>query len=239
MTSILLLGFLLGMQHALEADHLAAVSSISVGENSIRSIVTHGTIWGVGHTLTLMLFAGGAVLLGVNFSESMTGVLEFGVGIMLVYLGISVLTKIVKNKVHIHIHNHANDQAPHLHAHSHAFDSVSHDRNMHEHSHPKRIPIRTLFIGMTHGLAGSSALVILVASTTPSPLIGLCYVSLFGFGSILGMASLSVVIAVPFLKTAKQLNTKFSNSLRGLIGLGTVILGSQIVYHNGLVLLAS
>jgi len=237
MTSILLLGFLLGMQHALEADHLAAVSSISVGENSIRSIVTHGTIWGVGHTLTLMLFAGGAVLLGVNFSESMTGVLEFGVGIMLVYLGISVLRKIIKNKVHIHIHNH--DKTPHLHAHSHAFDSVSHDRNTHEHSHPTRIPIRTLFIGMTHGLAGSSALVILVASTTPSPLIGLCYVSLFGFGSILGMASLSAVIAVPFLKTAKQLSTKVSNGIGCVIGLGTIILGSQIIYHNGLVLLAS
>jgi|TARA_R110002167_G_scaffold188380_1_gene390004 ABC-type nickel/cobalt efflux system permease component RcnA len=236
MTSILLLGFLLGMQHALEADHLAAVSSISVGEASIRNIVTHGAIWGMGHTLTLMLFAGGAVLLGLEFSKSMTGLLEFGVGIMLIYLGFSVLRGVVKNKVHIHLHKHDNE--PHLHAHSHALDTGSHDSNMHRHSHPPRIPMRTLFIGMTHGLAGSSALVILVASTTPSPLIGLCYVVLFGLGSILGMASLSALIAVPFLKTANQLNTKISTGLRCLIGLGTLVLGSQIIYHNSLVLFA-
>jgi len=237
MTSILFLGFFLGMQHALEADHLAAVSSISVGEASMRNIVTHGAIWGTGHTLTLMLFAGGAVLLGLEFNESLTGALEFCVGIMLVYLGFGVIRGLIKSKVHIHIHNH--DEGPHIHAHTHSDAKLEHDSDAHHHVHQKRMPIRTLLIGMTHGLAGSSALVILVASTTRSPFIGLCYVALFGLGSILGMATLSAVIAVPFLKSANRFNTWFGTGLRSLVGVGTLVIGSQIIYHNGLVLFAS
>ncbi|MEI6860289.1 MAG: sulfite exporter TauE/SafE family protein [Shewanella sp.] len=234
MTSILLLGFLLGMQHALEADHLAAVSSISVGETSMRNIITHGAIWGTGHTLTLMIFAGGAVLLGLKFSDEMTGALEFGVGIMLVWLGICALRGLTKNKIHIHIHKH--DNKTHIHAHTHSHDTGEHSDNPHQHTHQHRMPIRTLLIGMTHGLAGSSALVVLVASTTHSPLIGLTYVALFGLGSILGMASLSAIISVPFSKTTNLLSTRFSTGLRSIVGLGTLLLGSQIIYQNGLVL---
>lgn len=234
MLSILVLGFLLGMQHALEADHLAAVSSISVGEDSIIKIITHGAIWGAGHTITLMIFAGGTVLLGLQFSESMSGVLEFIVGIMLVYLGISVLKGILKNKVHIHLHHHDDYRFPHFHAHTH--ESAKHEADPHKHVHPERIPLKTLFIGMTHGLAGSSALVVLVASTSQTPLMGLGYVALFGVGSIIGMASLSAVIAVPFLEISTKFSRLSSISLRSVIGFGTVLLGLQIVYENGVFL---
>lgn len=235
MTSILFLGFLLGMQHALEADHLAAVSSISVNEASMKNIVAHGAIWGTGHTVTLMLFAGGAVLLGLEFSESLSGLLESFVGIMLVYLGFCVIRGLIKSKIHIHMHTH--DDRPHIHAHAHS--NRKHSANDHQHNHSQRMPIRTLLIGMTHGLAGSSALVVLVASTTRSPFIGLCYVALFGLGSILGMATLSAVIAVPFLKTAKRFNTWFDAGLRSVIGVGTLFLGCQIIYHNGVGLFTS
>ena len=84
---ILLLGLVIGLQHALEADHVAAVSSIASGETSLRKIVVHGALWGLGHTMTLGIVAGTAVYLGAVIDDEVAGWLEFIVGVMLVGLG--------------------------------------------------------------------------------------------------------------------------------------------------------
>ena len=91
MLSVITLGFLIGMQHALEADHLAAVSSIASEEVCPRRIVRHGVAWGVGHSITLFGFAGAAILLRESISDWLATGLEFVVGVMLVLLGLRVI----------------------------------------------------------------------------------------------------------------------------------------------------
>src|SRR3954451_16940315 len=94
MFAILSLGFLLGMQHALEADHIAAVSSIAARRSEVGDIVRHGLTWGLGHTLTLSAFAGLAVLLGQAIPETLGRPIEAAVGVMLIGLGAPVLWRL-------------------------------------------------------------------------------------------------------------------------------------------------
>ena len=107
MFGILGLGFLLGMQHALEADHIAAVSSIAARRSEVGDIVKHGLTWGLGHTLTLFVFAGAAILLGHAIPEGLARPLETAVGVMLVGLGAHLLWRLWRERVHFHRHRHA------------------------------------------------------------------------------------------------------------------------------------
>jgi ABC-type nickel/cobalt efflux system permease component RcnA len=106
MFGILGLGFLLGMQHALEADHIAAVSSIAVRRTHVGDIVKHGLTWGLGHTLTLFAFAGAAILLGHAIPEHLARPIEAAVGIMLIGLGAHVLWRLWRDRMHFHKHGH-------------------------------------------------------------------------------------------------------------------------------------
>lgn len=230
MLSILTLGFLIGMQHALEADHVAAVSSLVSRMRSTRRIVRHGAFWGAGHTLTLMAVAGGAMLTGVSLSGRIAAWLEAGVGVMLVLLGGHVIWRLLRDRVHFHMHRHGGDKV-HLHAHSHRGDVPGNHGFDHEHEHPRGLPVRTLLVGMMHGLAGSAALVVLTASTIQDPLIGLGYVLLFGIGSILGMVALSALLAVPLVWTARALTTA-NRLLQGGVGVATCMLGVVVLVEN-------
>src|SRR5579872_4101502 len=118
MFGVLWLGFLLGMQHALEADHVAAVSSIAARRTDVRDIVKHGLTWGLGHTLTLFVFGGAAILIGQAIPERFSRPLETAVGVMLVGLGAHVLWRMKRDRVHFHLHRHG-DGTQHVHAHSH------------------------------------------------------------------------------------------------------------------------
>ncbi len=102
------------MQHALEADHVAAVSSLCTGTRSVRRIATHGAVWGLGHSLTLLVFAGTAVLLDLRFGETLAQVLEGVVGVMLILLGGHVLVRLWRARFHFHRHRHADGRAPGL-----------------------------------------------------------------------------------------------------------------------------
>ena len=231
MTGILLLGLLLGMQHALEADHVAAVSSLCTGTRSVRRIAAHGAVWGLGHSLTLLIFAGAAVFLDLRFGETMAQVLEGVVGVMLILLGGQVLFRLWRDRFHFHSHRHA-DGSTHFHVHSHLGDNASHDPDHHVHAHVSKLPVRTLLVGMVHGLAGSTALVILTASTVQDPVIGLLYVALFGLGSIAGMTMLSSLLAVPLAWTA-QAFTWAHRSLQAAVGAVTMVLGMLVLVEAG------
>src|ERR1700716_790344 len=106
MFGILSLGFLLGRQHALEADHIAAVSSLAARRTDVRDIVKHGLTWGLGHTLTLFVFVGAAMSLGYAYTDSLARQLEIVVGIILVGLGAHVLWRLWRDRVHFHAHGH-------------------------------------------------------------------------------------------------------------------------------------
>ncbi len=228
MFGILGLGFLLGMQHALEADHVAAVSSIAARRTDIADVVKHGLTWGIGHTLTLFAFAGAALGLGQAIPEHLARPIEGAVGIMLVGLGAHVLWRLWRDRVHFHPHSHG-DGTVHVHAHSHAGEALPHDRAPHAHGHGFRW--RALLVGLMHGMAGSAALLVLTVSQAPSVAAGLCYVALFGIGSIFGMGALSAVIAVPLALSARWL-TWANSGLQGAVGLITVSIGARTIVET-------
>jgi len=228
MFGILGLGFLLGMQHALEADHIAAVSSIAARRTHIGDIVRHGLTWGLGHTLTLFVFAGAALLLGHAIPEHIARPIETAVGVMLVGLGTHVLWRLWRDRVHFHKHGHG-DGTVHIHAHSHANETVPHARAAHAHAHGFRW--RTLLVGLMHGMAGSAALLVLTVSQASSPAVGLGYVALFGIGSMVGMGALSTVIAVPLAVSARWL-TWANRGLQGAVGIVTIAIGLTTIYER-------
>ncbi len=255
--SILGLGLLIGMQHAFEADHIAAVSAIASRQKDVRAFSRHGIAWGLGHTLMLLLVAGGALAFNIAISDGAAAVMETLVGVMLIGLGAHLLYRLWRERVHFHVHEHVGN-ARHFHAHSHKNETTPHNLNPHDHAHahatsnatanakakaksgtPETIgtaltalPLRTFAIGLMHGMAGSAALVVIASSSIASPLIGLIYIALFGLGSILGMAILSAVIAVPLSASAKYM-TWANRSLQIAIGCLTIIVGSIVIHKAG------
>jgi hypothetical protein len=230
MFGILGLGFLLGMQHALEADHIAAVSSIAARRSEVADIVKHGLTWGLGHTLTLFAFAGAAILLGHAIPEALARPLETAVGIMLVGLGAHLWWRLWRDRVHFHRHHH-DDGTVHLHAHSHAGESVPHADASHAHAHGFRW--RTLLVGLMHGMAGSAALLVLTVTQASSAAAGLGYIALFGVGSMIGMGALSTLIAVPIAISARWL-TFANRGLQAAVGIVTIAIGIRTILVTAL-----
>jgi ABC-type nickel/cobalt efflux system permease component RcnA len=226
MYAILGLGFIVGMQHALEADHIAAVSSIAADRTSVRDIVKHGLTWGLGHTLTLFAFACAAIVLGRAIPDTVAQPLEGAVGIMLVGLGAHVLWRLWRDRVHFHRHQH-DDGTEHIHVHAHAGETVPHERAPHRHAHGFRW--RSLAVGLMHGMAGSAALLVLAVSQVSEPLVAAAYILLFGLGSMFGMGVLSTVIALPLIASARFL-TWANRGLRGAVGLVTIGIGMATIY---------
>lgn len=236
MISLLLLGFLIGMRHALEADHVAAVATLTTRAATVKQAVKLGSIWGIGHTLTLFLFGSVVLLTDLFIPETMAKWLEFGVGIMLILLGLDVLRRLIKERIHYHVHQHkiehTTEEQRHFHAHSHA--NKAHQKikqSSHEHQHPDTLSYRALFVGVLHGMAGSAALILLTLETIHSPLQGILYITLFGIGSVTGMAALSYIISIPLRASATGM-TWMHNGLQLVIGTATVVLGSYVVMDN-------
>lgn len=228
--SVLGLGFIVGMQHAFEADHVAAVSSIVSRRQGIGRISWHGAFWGIGHTLTLLVVAGTCIALKTTVGDTVAERLELAVGVMLVLLGAHVLWRLWRDRVHFGVHAHK-DGTTHLHAHSHKHDRVTHHHSDHDHEHPAGIPWRTVLVGTVHGMAGSAALVVLAASQIESPWWGLVYVLLFGLGSVIGMAVLSAAIALPLTYSARTL-TVGNHMLQAVIGLVTIAIGARVIVET-------
>lgn len=226
MPTFLALGFLIGLRHALEADHVAAVVSLATRGGTVRDHARQGALWGLGHTVTLVLLAGGCVLLGVALPESAERWFEAAVGAMLVLLGASVLVSMRSQGVHLHGHRHA-DGRVHFHAHRHAA-GLEHADDSHEHAH-RRPPLRALAVGAVHGLAGSAAMVLMTASAARSPLEGLLYIAVFGLGSIAGMVSLAIVLAMPLRLSARRYAGLY-RALCTLVGALSVGLGGKMVW---------
>jgi len=228
--NLLVLGFLVGMRHALEADHVAALASLATGSRSVAETTRQGLLWGLGHTFTLFLFGGAVLVLDSAIPERLASALELAVGVMLVLLGAEVLWRLVRDRVHFHRHSHHG--LVHLHAHSHSDARPHDDAAAHRHRHAPRLPLRALLVGMMHGMAGSAALILLTLGTARSPLQGLAYIALFGLGSMVGMAVLAAAIGLPLRFSARRL-TWAHNGLKGLVGGVTVGLGGLLIYRTG------
>ena len=231
MLSLLAVGFLLGMRHAVEADHVAAVASLATRPRSIKDIVRLGAVWGIGHTLTLLLFGSIVMLVDTAVPATLAMILETAVGLMLIALGADVLRTLLRDRLHFHVHKHG-DGRVHFHAHSHAGEKT-HDSNHHEHEHARGFPLRALLVGLMHGMAGSAALIVLTLQSVSSWATGLLYIILFGMGSIAGMAVLSTALAIPLRWTSGRF-TWMHKGLHAAVGITTMALGIFVVYQVGI-----
>ncbi|MGB0505303.1 MAG: hypothetical protein ACPGGK_03820 [Pikeienuella sp.] len=188
------LGFLTGLSHALEADHLAAIGAMAVDKRKKgrgeHSLARRGAAWGIGHALTLFAICAAAILLGLTLSDQLAAALEFAVGLMLIFLGVDVIRRMRRARIHFHKHDHG-DGAPHIHAHSHAKTSD------HNHEHARGLPLKPLLVGLAHGAAGSGALLVLALAATQEPWLAIVYVVIFGVGAVAGMALLTYAASWP------------------------------------------
>ncbi len=229
MTSALLIALLIGMRHALEADHIAAVASLAAGSRRPGEMVRLGVAWGLGHGLTLFAVGTAVLVLDGVVPERLALGLEVAVGVMLVILGADVLRRMARDRVHFHAHPHAG--RVHVHAHSHASEG-HHAASPHDHAHG--LTGRALVVGLVHGLAGSAGLVVLVLGTLDSVWSGILYMAAFGLGSVAGMAALSLAMAVPLRFGARRL-TRAYNGLMAAVGLLTIGLGAAVLYQTAMI----
>ena len=221
-STVLGLGFILGLRHALDTDHIAAVSTVLAERPSWRASSVVGLSWGLGHTLVLLLVGAIVLVLQVPIPGPVAVAAELFVGLMLVGLGGLLGMKLIKERWHVHEHHH--DGQIHVHLHSHARSGD------HRHSHWWRESVRPLFIGMAHGLAGSAALLLLVVASANSVLEGLIYITVFGCGSILGMLLIGFALSLPLVWSVR-LGRPVLLAVQGLASIGSVTLGLWIVYR--------
>ena len=220
--SVLVIGFVLGLQHATEADHLAAVSTIVSEKKNLFTASLVGGLWGLGHTISLFAVGALVILFKFQISESLEAKLEAAVGAMLILLGINALRKLSQaSKVHVHSHEHDGHKHVHIHTHEKGTAEVSHHR----------LSPRSVIVGMVHGLAGSAALMLLVVPTISSSFVALLYILIFGIGSIGGMMAMSFLICLPFHFTAGRFNV-LNRGIRLIAGIFSLGLGLTIVYEK-------
>jgi hypothetical protein len=189
-----LLGLVLGMRHALEPDHLAALSTLLAERPKGRAATIIGAAWGVGHALALCLLGGALLVLRAELPGWLGACFELAVALMLIVLGVRALRLGARalGRAAAEGRHGVAARAPHRHGHVHH----EHDGPA-EHLHLYRFTLarRPLLIGLVHGLAGSGALAALAVASAPSRAAGLAYVVLFGLGSVAGMAAVTGVSA--------------------------------------------
>jgi len=212
LTAALGIGFLLGLRHAADADHVAAVSAFVTQHRSLAKSCLLGTFWGAGHTVALLTAGVATIAFKLTISPVVERGLEALVGFVLIALGGQVvLGSLGSAGLHHHVHTRAGTHSP---------DG---------HIHLLRVGRRPFLVGVLHGMAGSAALMLLVLSTIAHPLGGLLYIAVFGVGSTAGMLMLSGLIALPFALTAHRwaaLNTV----IRGVAGVWSLGLGLYLVW---------
>jgi sulfite exporter TauE/SafE len=218
--TILGLGFLLGARHALDTDHIVAVSTMLTHTPDFRRSGLVGLCWGVGHTAMLLAVGLVVIALQVTIPESVAQTFEAGVGVMLVVLGGALALTLYRE--HWHLHAHAHDGERHLHLHSHRLDTD------HGHRHGWPGSLRPILVGMVHGLAGSAALTLVVLSTVRTPWEGIAYIFVFGLGSILGMVALGILMSVPFVLSVSQ-GRSLQVGLQGVASVASIGFGLALL----------
>ena len=226
----LTLGFLLGLKHATDADHVVAVSTI-VGEhrNVWRGFWVGGS-WGLGHTTPLLAL--GLVILSfrgmLHAYETIAPVFEFGVGIMLVILGLQVFWNLKQGRLYLREHSH--DDGSHVHVNSTHDPSADPDlETQHAYFHLGRpfFRAKSYVVGVVHGLAGSAVVMLLLLPGLSSFWVGLAYILLFGLGTMLSMAAITVLLGVPFALTGRFHSA--NRVVSGVAGLASVTFGAALM----------
>lgn len=181
-----LLGLAVGLRHAFEPDHLTAVATLATETRDAKRGALLGALWGLGHTLSLVVVGVVLIAIGVALPERLGAWFELGVCAMLVLLGVRAIVQSRRLGVVGPVRTHSHGGTTHVHA----------GADPHLHIGGGVFALRPLAVGLIHGLAGSGALTALVFAELPSTSARLAYITLFGVGSIAGMAAASALVGI-------------------------------------------
>ena len=222
----LVIGFFRGLQHALDPDHLVAVSTIVSEHKSLLRSSLIGTFWGLGHTASLAAVSAVIILLRPTIPEHLMAWMEMPVAVMLIALGVSTTWRAMRERgwqIHTHAHSH-DDKPQHKHIHLHSGDQHNHQHRL---FHLGRKPF---LVGVVHGLAGSAVVTLAALATIPSITLGLIWLALFGIGTVGGMLLMSAAISLPFVITARRFSA-INGAIRLLAGVFSISFGVIIAWE--------
>lgn len=225
-TAALAFGFVLGLRHALDPDHLVAVSTIVSEHKSVARSTLVGTFWGLGHTASLLAMGVVLLFLRASIPERIALWMEIPVALTLITLGVITTLRVTREgDLRIHSHTHAHSETG-MHAHIHI-----HTQAEHSHQHRLfRVGRKPFVVGMVHGVAGSAALTLAVLTTIPSIALGMVYIAVFGIGSIGGMLMMSALIGLPFAATARRFSM-INGRIRFVAGLFSIFFGLMLAWN--------
>ena len=214
--AVLGVGLLLGLRHAFEPDHLAAVSTLASRQGKLWRASGLGLAWGIGHTASVGAVALAVIAGGLRLPDRFRPAAELVVALLLILLGLPVLVRYARGRWHMHLHAH--DGAEHLHLHSHA-----HGRS-HAHAHPRNDLRRAIGLGLAHGLAGSAAIVVLLVASAPTVPARLAYFGAFGAGTVVGMLLVSGGVAL-LVRLASRRSARWAAALHLGSAMASVTVG--------------
>jgi high-affinity nickel-transport protein len=249
--SLTLLGFFLGMRHATDPDHVIAVSTIVTRQPTLRAALLIGSLWGVGHTLTIVAVGGAIVFFTIGIPPRLGLSMEMAVALMLIVLGMWNLTGVLEHIRGISGGGGANGLLAHLHSHGDYVHSHPSGREGGQHEHSQdRTPVawldrrfsglgvyeilRPLLVGLVHGLAGSAAVALLVLALIKNPWWAIAYLLLFGIGTIAGMMLITAAIGA-VVAYASSHSARVEHYLRVASGLLSVGFGLFLAYQIAVV----
>lgn len=219
---ILSLAFGLGLMHALDADHIMAVSGLSSLRGGYRDTLRFCLRWALGHGLVLMLVGAAVMGLGMAIPADVSHYAEQLVGLVLILIGLYVLWDLLRRRAHFHFHAHE-DLPAHAHWHRHA---------PHQDSQPHRHQHGAVMVGMLHGTAGSAPLLALLPlSVQSSPLVGLSYLLVFGAGVLAAMLVFGGALSGLF-RYVTSWGTRAMRLLRATVALGSIGFGAHLFYAS-------
>jgi high-affinity nickel-transport protein len=256
MTSLLavcVLGFFLGMRHATDPDHVIAVTTIVSRQRTTAGAAMIGALWGVGHTLTIVVVGAGIILLGWVIPPRVGLSLELSVGLMLIVLGLMNLTGVLQRITESvappagppgprHAHPHPHGDYVHTHVHGHEPEAHPHTSDQTPLARLDRRlgglglyqMARPLIVGVVHGLAGSAAVALLVLTAIGNTVWSILYLLLFGVGTIAGMMLITAGIAWPLAYAGARF-TRLPHRLRVASGVISLLFGLALAYQIGVV----
>jgi len=234
--ALLGLGLIFGLKHAMEVDHVVAVSTIVSEHRNLFRATLVGALWGLGHTVSLVVVGTLVLIFRIAIPPALANWLEFGVALMIIALGGLAVWRVFRRRADVHVHRHSHDGDSHVHIHFHEH-GTEHNRVIPKatsHSHAiSQVGFKPLLVGAMHGLAGSAALTLLILTKIQSVSLGLIYLLLFGVGSTVGMLLMSGLIGLPFALSARRL-TGFNSGLQTVAGVISIAFGFWYAYATGI-----